>query len=105
MFHFFPQLVAGPIVRASDFIPQIHQPYSLTRQEFGMALFWILNGLLKKFLLADYIAVNFVDRVFDNPGMFSGFENLMDLRIFSPSLCRFFWIYRYCYWHSIDFRL
>ena len=35
-----------------------------------------LNGLLKKFLLADYIAVNFVDRVFDNPGMFSGFENL-----------------------------
>ena len=76
---FFPQLVAGPIVRAADFIPQIHQPYSLTRQEFGMALFWILNGLLKKFLLADYIAVNFVDRVFDNPGMFSGFENLMAL--------------------------
>ena len=76
---FFPQLVAGPIVRATDFIPQIHQPYSLTRQEFGMALFWILNGLLKKFLLADYIAVNFVDRVFDNPGMFSGFENLMAL--------------------------
>ena len=76
---FFPQLVAGPIVRAADFIPQIHQPYSLTRQQFGMALFWILNGLLKKFLLADYIAVNFVDRVFDNPGMFSGFENLMAL--------------------------
>ena len=76
---FFPQLVAGPIVRATDFIPQIHQPYTLSKQEFGMALFWILNGLLKKFLLADYIAVNFVDRVFDNPGMFSGFENLMAL--------------------------
>jgi len=76
---FFPQLVAGPIVRAADFIPQIQKPYSLTKQEFGMALFWILNGLLKKFLLADYIAVNFVDRVFDNPGMFSGFENLMAL--------------------------
>ena len=41
---FFPQFVAGPIVRAADFIPQIHQPYNLTRQEFGMALFWILNG-------------------------------------------------------------
>ena len=44
-----------------------------------MALFWIINGLLKKFLLADYLAVNFVDRVFDNPGMFTGLENLMAL--------------------------
>ena len=76
---FFPQLVAGPIVRASEFIPQIQKPYNISKQEFGMAIFWILNGLLKKFLLADYIAVNFVDRVFDNPGMFSGFENLMAL--------------------------
>ena len=76
---FFPQLVAGPIVRASEFIPQIQKPYSVSKKDFGTALFWILNGLLKKFLLADYIAVNFVDRVFDNPGMFSGFENLMAL--------------------------
>ena len=76
---FFPQLVAGPIVRASDFIPQIYKPYRLTKEAFGMALFWIINGLLKKFLLADYIAVNFVDRVFDNPSMFSGLENLMAL--------------------------
>ena len=76
---FFPQLVAGPIVRASEFIPQIQQPYNLSKKDFGTALFWILNGLLKKFLLADYIAVNFVDRVFDNPIMFSGFENLMAL--------------------------
>ena len=76
---FFPQLVAGPIVRASEFIPQIYKPYDISRKDFGLALFWIINGLLKKFLLADYIAVNFVDRVFDNPGMFSGFENLMSL--------------------------
>ena len=76
---FFPQLVAGPIVRASEFIPQIYKPYDVSRKDFGLALFWIINGLLKKFLLADYIAVNFVDRVFDNPGMFSGFENLMSL--------------------------
>ena len=76
---FFPQLVAGPIVRASEFIPQIYKPYNVSRKDFGLALFWIINGLLKKFLLADYIAVNFVDRVFDNPGMFSGFENLMSL--------------------------
>ena len=76
---FFPQLVAGPIVRASEFIPQIYKPYEITKKEFGIAIFWILNGLLKKFLLADYIAVNFVDRVFDNPSMFSGLENLMAL--------------------------
>ena len=76
---FFPQLVAGPIVRASEFIPQIYKPYDVSRKDFGLALFWIINGLMKKFLLADYIAVNFVDRVFDNPGMFSGFENLMSL--------------------------
>ena len=76
---FFPQLVAGPIVRASEFIPQIYKPYAVTKKEFGMAVFWILNGLLKKFLLADYIAVNFVDRVFDNPSMFSGLENLLAL--------------------------
>jgi D-alanyl-lipoteichoic acid acyltransferase DltB (MBOAT superfamily) len=76
---FFPQLVAGPIVRAADFIPQIYKPYSLTRQQFGIALFWILNGMLKKVLLADYLAVNFVDRVFANPGSYTGFENLMAL--------------------------
>lgn len=76
---FFPQLVAGPIVRAADFIPQLYQKYSLTKFQFGMALFWILNGLLKKMILADYLAVNFIDRVFANPGSYSGFENLMAL--------------------------
>ncbi len=42
---FFPQLVAGPIVRASEFIPQLYQEYKLTKAQFGIALFWILNGL------------------------------------------------------------
>ena len=42
-------------------------------------MFWILNGLLKKIILSDYLAVNFIDRVFDNPMLFSGFENLMAL--------------------------
>lgn len=76
---FFPQLVAGPIVRAADFIPQLFQPYYLTKRDFGTALFWILNGLLKKVLLADYLAINFIDRVFQNPASFTGFENLMAL--------------------------
>jgi D-alanyl-lipoteichoic acid acyltransferase DltB (MBOAT superfamily) len=76
---FFPQLVAGPIVRANEFIPQIYKKYFLSRRQFGIAVFWIINGLMKKIILSDYIAVNFVDRVFENPGMFSGFENLVAL--------------------------
>ena len=74
---FFPQLVAGPIVRASEFVPQLYAKYSLTREEFGFALWMILKGLFKKMVLGDYLAVNFIDRVFDVPTLYSGFENLM----------------------------
>lgn len=75
---FFPQLVAGPIVRARDFLPQIRQnPLSVTRDMFGRGCFLIMIGLVKKAIISDYISVNFVDRVFDNPMLYSGFENLM----------------------------
>jgi D-alanyl-lipoteichoic acid acyltransferase DltB (MBOAT superfamily) len=70
---FFPQLVAGPIVRASEFIPQMYQPYSLDRHAFGWSLFMILKGLIKKIVVADYIALNFIDHVFQNPDNFPGF--------------------------------
>ena len=80
---FFPQLVAGPIVRADQFIPQLYKPYFLGRRQFGIAVFWIVNGLMKKIILSDYLAVNFVDRVFDNPMLFTGFENLSALFIYS----------------------
>ncbi len=76
---FFPQLVAGPIVRAAEFIPQIYKKYSLSWQEFNHAYFLILNGLIKKMLISDFISINFVDRVFDNPSSYSGFENLMGI--------------------------
>ncbi|HZJ74811.1 MAG TPA: MBOAT family O-acyltransferase [Perlabentimonas sp.] len=74
---FFPQLVAGPIVRASEFIPQLYKKFSLTKREFGHALFLILNGLIKKIIISDYISINFVDRVFGSPLSYSGLENLM----------------------------
>lgn len=80
---FFPQLVAGPIVKASDFIPQLYRPFHLSRMQFGMAVFWVLNGLAKKIILSDYLAVNFIDRVFANPQLFSGFENLSALFAYS----------------------
>jgi D-alanyl-lipoteichoic acid acyltransferase DltB (MBOAT superfamily) len=76
---FFPQLVAGPIVRASGFIKQIYEDFSVSKAEFGWAIFMILKGLIKKIFIGDYIAVNFVDRVFSNPVTYSGFENLMAL--------------------------
>jgi D-alanyl-lipoteichoic acid acyltransferase DltB (MBOAT superfamily) len=75
---FFPQLVAGPIVRARDFIPQIRQrPLVVTREMFGTGVFLIAVGLFKKTVISDYISLNFVDRIFDNPLLYSGFENLM----------------------------
>lgn len=76
---FFPQLVAGPIVRASEFIPQLYEDFKLSRQEFGLAIFMIINGLLKKMWVSDYIAVNFIDRVFSNPQLYGGVENLLAL--------------------------
>ncbi len=76
---FFPQLVAGPIVRASGFVKQIYEDYHVSRVEFGWAIFMILKGLIKKIFIGDYIAVNFVDRVFSDPITYSGFENLMAL--------------------------
>lgn len=80
---FFPQLVAGPIVRANEFIPQLYRPFCLSRRLFGLAVFWILNGLVKKIVLSDYLAVNLIDRVFENPLLFSGFENLFALFAYS----------------------
>ena len=74
---FFPHLVAGPIVRASVFMPQIYQKFHLTQREFSHSLFMISKGLIKKIIISNFIAVTFVDRVFDTPALFSGFENLM----------------------------
>ncbi|MCY1718745.1 MBOAT family protein [Prolixibacteraceae bacterium Z1-6] len=76
---FFPQLVAGPIVRASGFVKQIYEDYHVSKAEFGWAIYMILKGLIKKIFIGDYIAVNFVDRVFSDPITHSGFENLMAL--------------------------
>jgi alginate O-acetyltransferase complex protein AlgI len=60
-------------------VPQIYKRYSLSKEEFGYAIFVIMKGLFKKIFIGDYIAVNFIDRIFANPAGFSGFENLMAL--------------------------
>jgi len=74
---FFPHLVAGPIVRASVFIPQIYQDFRLSKPEFSHSLYLISKGLIKKIIISNFIALNLVDRVFDAPSIYSGFENLL----------------------------
>lgn len=74
---FFPKLVAGPIIRAKDFLPQMKEKLHLTKEDASAAIFMILIGLIKKAIISDYISTNFVDRVFDSPMSYTAFENLM----------------------------
>ena len=74
---FFPQLVAGPIVRAKDFIPQIRKPFTLSNEQFSWALILITKGLFKKIILADYIAVHFIDKIADAPQAYPGFVSIL----------------------------
>lgn len=74
---FFPQLVAGPIVRARDFIPQIHQPFALNKDDYSGAVVQIVTGLLKKVVLADFIAVHFIDIIADSPETYPGFVSVL----------------------------
>jgi alginate O-acetyltransferase complex protein AlgI len=73
---FFPKLVMGPIVRANDFIPQIDKPYAITENDFAKGFYLIVSGLFKKLIISDYITLNFVNYVFDDPGRHTGLENL-----------------------------
>jgi alginate O-acetyltransferase complex protein AlgI len=74
---FFPTLVAGPILRASQFLPQLRQPLTLSAEQGGQALALIAVGLLKKIAVADYLSVNLVERVFDFPERYSSLEVLI----------------------------
>jgi len=73
---FFPNILAGPIDRASKFLPQIERDYHITRNDIAMGLMLIMMGLVKKIMIADYIGLNFIDRVFEVPLRFTGVENL-----------------------------
>ena len=66
---FFPQLVAGPVVRAVDFLPQIDVPPRVTSRQVIEGMHWFVLGLFKKMFLADHLA-GFVDAVFRHPGSF-----------------------------------
>ncbi len=73
---FFPKLVMGPIVRASDFIPQIRKDIVISDMDVAKGLYLILGGLFKKVVISDYIYVNYVQYIFDDPAHHSGIECL-----------------------------
>jgi len=73
---FFPQLVAGPIIRAADFLPQLSKPTYVTKEMFGRGIYLICTGLFKKAIISNYISLNFVDRIFESPTLYTGLENL-----------------------------
>ncbi|MEY2941808.1 MAG: hypothetical protein RJA67_1494 [Bacteroidota bacterium] len=79
---FFPHLVAGPIVRAKDFLGQINSPENLDARRYKESLFRIVTGLIKKLLIADYLG-KYVDMVFDNPSFYTGGENLLGALAYS----------------------
>jgi len=73
---FFPTVIAGPLVRAKDLLPQFSKPANLTSAEGGQAIFLIILGLTKKIAIANFLANNLVDRVFDQPQLYSSLETL-----------------------------
>jgi alginate O-acetyltransferase complex protein AlgI len=74
---FFPNVLSGPISKASDLLPQIREKLQLNSELISKGFFLIMSGAFKKIFIADFLAGNFVDRVFDAPAYFSGFESLM----------------------------
>ena len=74
---FFPQLVAGPIVRATEMAPQIRQRPDPRSIPAGEAFWLIGQGLIKKVVISSYLASNLVDPVFDVPGDYSRSEVLL----------------------------
>lgn len=73
---FFPQLVAGPIVRASEFLPQLYKHVEKDQIKVAQAATLILGGLFKKVVIANYLAIQIVDPVFQDPSQYSSFDTL-----------------------------
>jgi D-alanyl-lipoteichoic acid acyltransferase DltB (MBOAT superfamily) len=83
---FFPTLQAGPIARVTELVGQLVDRRPLARVEGGRALFLIGLGVLKKALVADFLAENLVNRVFDTPKLYSGAEVLFAVYGYSLQL-------------------
>lgn len=76
---FFPPLAAGPVVRAIDLLPQIRRRPEVSSAMLAEGMFLIMTGIFKKVVISDYISINFVDRIFDAPALYTGLENLLGI--------------------------
>ncbi|KIG12802.1 putative poly(beta-D-mannuronate) O-acetylase [Enhygromyxa salina] len=76
---FFPQLVAGPIVRATDLLPQLRAGPRFSVAHIEEGAFRICKGLAKKVVLGDWIAVHLTDAIFDAPGAYTSAELMLAL--------------------------
>src|SRR4051812_31099724 len=74
---FFPHLVAGPIVRAGELLPQLETPRDPRRVDTGRAFFLIVSGLFLKVVIANHLATHVVDDVFAAPNRHSSLEVLV----------------------------
>ncbi len=74
---FFPSIVAGPIPRQRKLLKEMTAPFKLDSSVAARAFLLIATGLVKKLLIADFLADNLVNRVFDTPTLYSGLENLV----------------------------
>lgn len=83
---FFPTIQAGPITRPAEILKQLTRKFELKPADGSRALFLIVFGLAKKLLIADYLAGNLVDRVFDTPNLYSGMEVLAAVYVYSLEL-------------------
>jgi len=71
---FFPQLIAGPIVRRHELLPQLKKPLLLAKNDSGEALFRITKGMIKKLLIADVLYDAMINQVFNDPSSYIGIE-------------------------------
>jgi D-alanyl-lipoteichoic acid acyltransferase DltB (MBOAT superfamily) len=73
---FFPTVIAGPIARAREMLPQFTERPALTSEDGMHAILLIMLGMIKKIAIANFLANNLVDRVFDQPQLYSSLETL-----------------------------
>ncbi len=83
---FFPHLVAGPIVRPGELIPQIDTPRNPRRVDTSRAFYLIATGLFKKVVIANYLASSIVDQVFAAPGQHSSLEILIAIYAYAVQI-------------------
>ena len=83
---FFPHLVAGPIVRPGELIPQFDTPRDPRRVDTSRAFYLIATGLFKKVVIANFLAANIVDEVFAAPGQHSSLEILIAIYAYAVQI-------------------